>query len=226
MSTALHEVHIAPSILSADFSRLGEEIDSVISAGARIIHVDVMDGHFVPNITVGPLVVEAVAAIVHGAGALVDVHLMIERPELLIDVFAAAGADVLTVHQETCHHLHRTLAQIREAGAAAGVSINPATPVETLSEARFHCDVVLVMSVDPGFGGQSFIEASVDKLGRARTLLPDTVALEVDGGVSSLNAARLVEAGANLLVAGSSVFSGSDPQRRFAELARAAGEIA
>ena len=173
MSTALHEVHIAPSILSADFSRLGEEIDSVISAGARVIHVDVMDGHFVPNITVGPLVVEAVAAIVHGAGALVDVHLMIERPELLIDVFARPGADVLTVHQETCQHLHRTLAQIREAGAAAGVSINPATPVETLSEARHHCDLVLVMSVNPGFGGQSFIETSVDKLRRARALLPD-----------------------------------------------------
>ena len=226
MSTALQEVHVAPSILSADFSRLGEQIDSVISAGARVIHVDVMDGHFVPNITVGPLVVEAVAAIVHGAGALVDVHLMIERPELLIDVFAQAGADVLTVHQETCPHLHRTLAQIREAGAAAGVSVNPATPVETLSEAWNHCDLVLVMSVNPGFGGQSFIETSVEKLRRARALLPDHVALEVDGGVSTLNAARLVEAGANLLVAGSSVFSGSDPEQRFAELARVAGEIA
>ncbi len=224
MSTPLQEVHVAPSILSADFSRLGEQIEAVITAGARVVHVDVMDGHFVPNITVGPLVVEAVAAVVHGAGALVDVHLMIERPELSIDMFAAAGADVLTVHQEACPHLHRTCAQIREAGAAAGVAINPATPAETLSEIRRHCDLVLVMSVNPGFGGQRFIETSVDKLRRVRALLPEGVALEVDGGVSALNAGELVEAGANLLVAGSSIFSGPDPVERFAELATAAGE--
>jgi ribulose-phosphate 3-epimerase len=226
MSTALQEVHVAPSILSADFSQLGKQIESVISAGARVIHVDVMDGHFVPNITVGPLVVQAVAGIVHRAGALVDVHLMIERPELLVDVFAASGADVLTVHQETSPHLHRTLAQIREAGSAAGVAINPATPVETLSEVRHHCDLVLVMSVNPGFGGQSFIETSVDKVRRARELLPETVALEVDGGVSEVNATELVAAGANLLVAGSSIFSGPDPRERFAQLAAAAGETA
>jgi ribulose-phosphate 3-epimerase len=224
MSQTLHEVHVAPSILSADFARLGDDVETVLRAGAQVVHVDVMDGHFVPNITIGPAVTAAVAPLAHAAGALVDVHLMIEHPERYVEEFVAAGADVVTVHQEASPHLHRTLSRIREAGAAAGVSLNPATPVETLGEARHHCDLVLVMSVNPGFGGQRFIETSLEKLRRARAILPGTVALEVDGGVTAANAATLVAAGANLLVAGSSVFDGRDPAARFRELAAAAGE--
>ncbi len=218
----LHQTQIAPSILSADFSRLGEDVQSVLRAGARVIHLDVMDGHFVPNITIGPLVVAALQPIVHGAGALLDVHLMIERPERFVAEFAEAGADVITVHQEACPHLHRVLGQIREAGSAAGVSLNPATPIETLSEARAHCDLVLVMSVNPGFGGQSFIETSTAKVAAARAYLPERVAIEVDGGVSESNAGTLVAAGADWLVAGSSVFGGSQTEERFRALARAA----
>jgi ribulose-phosphate 3-epimerase len=220
--TRLLDTNIAPSILSADFLHLGRDVKTVLDAGARVIHVDVMDGQFVPNITIGPLVVAALAPLVHGAGALIDVHLMIERPERYVNDFAAAGADVLTVHQEECVHLHRVLAQIREAGAAAGVSLNPATPVATLAEARHYCDLVLIMSVDPGFGGQSFIETSTDKLREARALLPDRVAIEVDGGVSVDNVASLVRAGANVLVAGSSVFGGDAAGPRFAALAETA----
>ena len=225
MLQTLNEVHVAPSILSADFARLGDDVETVHTAGARVIHVDVMDGRFVPNLTVGPLVVGAVAPLVHGAGALVDVHLMIEAPERSIEAFAAAGADVITVHQETCPHLHRTLAQIRDTGAAAGVALNPSTPLDSLAEVRQQCDLVLVMSVDPGFGGQSFIDTSLDKLRRAREYLPEGVALEVDGGVNAVNAPILVAAGANLLVAGSSVFDGIGAATRFRELAEAAGEL-
>jgi len=218
----LHGINVAPSILSADFSRLGEEVEAVLNAGARVIHVDVMDGHFVPNITIGPLVLKALRPLANGAGALLDVHLMIERPERYVDAFAAAGADTIAVHQEACVHLHRVLTQIREAGAAAGVALNPATPIETLAEARGHCDFVVLMSVNPGFGGQSYIETSTAKLERARTYLPDNVAIEVDGGVTALNAGMLAAAGANILVAGSSVFGGSDIEERFAAVAQAA----
>lgn len=224
MPDLLHEIHIAPSILSADFSRLGDDVEAVLKAGARVVHVDVMDGHFVPNITIGPLVVAALQPLVHGAGALIDVHLMIEHPERYIEAFAAAGANVITVHQEACVHLHRVLMQIREAGAAAGVALNPATPVETLAESREHCDMVLVMSVNPGFGGQRFIETSLTKVERARAFLPAGVALELDGGVTALNAGALVAAGVNLLVAGSSVFGGRDIGEQYAALAQAAGE--
>jgi len=211
------EIHIAPSILSADFARLGEQVTTVMDAGARVIHVDVMDGHFVPNITIGPPVVAALAPLVHERGGLLDVHLMIERPDLYIEDFAAAGADGLTVHQESCTHLHRVLTQIRAAGAWAGVSLNPATPLETLADARRDCDLVLIMSVDPGFGGQSFIPAATEKVRRARSFLPETVTIEIDGGVGVGNAADLVAAGATLLVAGSAVFKG-DAAARFQEL--------
>ena len=154
MNDVLEQRLVTPSILSADFGRLAADIATVIDAGARLIHVDVMDGHFVPNITIGAPVVKAIAPAAHERGAALDVHLMIEHPERYVDAFAAAGADAITVHQEACVHLHRTLAQIREAGAAAGVALNPATPVETLSEVRDLVDLVLIMSVNPGFGGQ------------------------------------------------------------------------
>jgi ribulose-phosphate 3-epimerase len=218
----LRGINVAPSILSADFSRLGEDVETVLNAGARVIHVDVMDGHFVPNITIGPLVVKSLQSLVHGAGALLDVHLMIEHPEQYITQFVAAGADMVVVHQEACTHLHRVLGQIREAGALAGVALNPATPVETLAEARYHCDMVLIMSVDPGFGGQSFIPTSTDKIARTRGYLPENVTIEIDGGVTEFNAGALVAAGVNWLVAGSSVFGGPDIETRFATVAQAA----
>lgn len=222
MDDILRGINVAPSILSADFSRLGHDVEATLNAGARVIHVDVMDGHFVPNITIGPLVVRALAPLVHGAGALLDVHLMIEAPERYVADFAAAGADTIVVHQEASTHLHRLLAQIREIGALAGVSLNPATPIETLAEARYFCDLVLIMSVNPGFGGQSFIPTSLDKIARAREFLPEDVIIEVDGGVSEANAGALVSAGATWLVAGSSVFGGPDIEERFRAVARAA----
>ena len=222
MEDILHGINVAPSILSADFTRLGDDVEAVLNAGARVIHVDVMDGQFVPNITIGPLVLKALQSLVHGAGALLDVHLMIERPEQFVALFAAAGADVITVHQEACVHLHRVLCQIREVGAAAGVALNPATPLETLAEAREHCDLVVIMSVDPGFGGQGYIDTSTAKLERARAYLPERVAIEVDGGVSAINAGMLAAAGANLLVAGSAVFGGHDIEERFSAVAQAA----
>jgi ribulose-phosphate 3-epimerase len=218
----LPDIAIAPSILSADFLHLGRDVATVLDAGAQVIHVDVMDGHFVPNITLGPLVVAALRPQVRAAGALLDVHLMIEHPERYVDEFAAAGADILTVHQEACPHLHRVLAKIRSAGVAAGVSLNPATPVATLTEAREFCDLVLIMSVDPGFGGQTFIPTSTAKLREARAFLPERVALEIDGGVTATNVADLVEAGANLLVAGSSVFGDDDAGARLRTLTHAA----
>ena len=221
----LREVHIAPSILSADFGRLQAQVAEAIDAGARVIHVDVMDGHFVPNITIGPVVVKAIAPMVHERGAALDVHLMIEAPERYVDAFAAAGADTLVVHQEACVHLHSVLAQIRQTGAAAGVAINPATPIETLSEARYFCELVLVMSVNPGFGGQSFIPTSLAKLAAARAFVPPDVALQVDGGVTIANVAELVRAGANWLVAGSSVYGRGSVADNFRELSAAAGAV-
>ncbi|MBU2602105.1 MAG: ribulose-phosphate 3-epimerase [Actinobacteria bacterium] len=202
---------LAPSILSADFSALGHHVQGVLDAGVRLVHFDVMDGHFVPNLTIGPAVVASLAPLVHRSGAYVDAHLMVEQPDLFLEPFVAAGADALSVHVETGPNLHRTLARIRELGASPGVVVNPATPLVAIEEAMLFVDYVLLMSVNPGFGGQEFIAETVDKVRRLREMLPPRVAIEVDGGVGRENARRLAEAGADWLVAGSAVFGEGDP---------------
>ena len=197
---------LAPSVLSCDFGHLADEIAAVEAGGADWIHIDVMDGHFVPNITIGPLIVEAAR---RATKLTLDVHLMIESPERYIGAFIDAGADVVTVHQEVCPHLHRTLQTIRELGARAGVALNPATPVEAVRDVVGHLDLLLIMSVNPGFGGQRFIPKTLEKLPRARALLGaahSAAELEVDGGVDASNAASIVSAGASVLVAGSAVY--------------------
>ena len=220
----LLEHRVAPSILSADFARLGAQVGEVLSAGARVIHVDVMDGHFVPPITIGPLIVSALADLVHDAGGVLDVHLMIERPERQVDEFARAGADNITMHFEATPHVQYTLARVRESGCTAGAAICPSTPASVLDEvAADSLDMALCMSVNPGWGGQSFLPASLGKLARMRAALPDGVALEVDGGIHERTAAPAVQAGANMLVAGSAVFGSPDPAAAYAALVDAAG---
>jgi ribulose-phosphate 3-epimerase len=217
---------VAPSILSADFARLGSQVDEVIAAGARVIHVDVMDGHFVPPITIGPLIVSALADGVHAAGAVLDVHLMIERPDRHVEDFVKAGADSITIHVEATPHVHYTLATIREGGCSAGAAICPATPASALDEvASETLDLALCMSVNPGWGGQKFIDGSLDKLQRMRARLPKQVALEVDGGVHRDTAGQCAEAGASLFVAGSAVFGSADPAAEYAALAAATGSL-
>ncbi len=203
-------IKIAPSILSADFSRLGEEVQAIDRAGADYIHVDVMDGHFVPNITIGPLVVDALRKV---TAKPLDVHLMIENPDRYIPDFAKAGADIITVHQEAVPHLHRTVQLIKSLGKQAGVSLNPATPVETLDLILDELDLVLVMSVNPGFGGQTFIPSALDKIRALRQRITQrglATELQVDGGVKIDNIHEVVAAGANVLVAGSAVFNSDD----------------
>ncbi|HEX9714220.1 MAG TPA: ribulose-phosphate 3-epimerase [Desulfurivibrionaceae bacterium] len=209
---------IAPSILSADFTRLGEEISAVAKAGADVIHIDVMDGHFVPNITIGPLVVKAVRTI---TDLPLDVHLMIENADAYLEDFAKAGADWITVHVETGYHLHRTIHRIKELGKKAGAVLNPATPLSSLEEILPDLDLVMLMTVNPGFGGQSFIESSLTKIRQLKKMIDDRglqVGIEVDGGVSPKTIGSIAAAGANIFVAGSAVFGQSDYAKVIAEL--------
>ena len=201
---------IAPSILSADFARLSDEIGGIEEGGAEWVHVDVMDGHFVPNITIGPLIVDAAR---RSTNLPLDVHLMIENPDHYVEAFVQAGADIVTVHQEACTHLHRTIQKIHELGAKAGVALNPGTSLEAIRDVLPYLDLLLVMSVNPGFGGQSYIEASTAKLGRARAMLDEVgsdAELEVDGGVGVSNVEEIVNAGASVVVAGSAVYGHPD----------------
>ena len=211
-------IKIAPSILSADFGRLAEEVRAVEAAGADVIHIDVMDGHFVPNLTIGPLVVRAIRPTTELP---FDVHLMIEAPERYIEDFAEAGADWISVHVETCPHLHRTIQQIKSLGKWAGVAINPATPLEALDYILEEIDYVLIMSVNPGFGGQSFIPSSLRKIARLRELISQrglSVAIEVDGGINLSTISQVSLAGAEIFVAGSAIYGTQNYQETILKL--------
>ncbi len=204
------KIKLAPSILAADFARLGEQVAEVTEAGADYIHIDVMDGHFVPNITIGAPVVASLRGWTHLP---LDVHLMIELPERYISDFASSGANIITVHVEACPHLHRTIHSIKELGVKAGVALNPATPLSSIEEIIPHSDLILIMSVNPGFGGQVFIPESLDKISRLRRMLDNenlAIELEVDGGINIDNAPGIVKAGANVLAVGNSVFKAKE----------------
>jgi ribulose-phosphate 3-epimerase len=217
-------IELAPSILSADFARLAEEAQAALAGGGSLLHIDVMDGHFVPNITIGPPVVKSLRKVVE---APLDCHLMIENPDLFVPAFADAGADWISVHQEACVHLHRTLELIRSHGCKPGVVINPATPVQTLGEVLEMVDHVLVMSVNPGFGGQKFIPAVVEKIRKLttmRTAKQASFRIEVDGGIDLATVGEVVRAGAEILVAGNAVFGHGDPRKNAQAMLKAAQE--
>ncbi len=222
MRQLIESPRVAPSILSADFAQLGSQLREVMEAGARVIHFDVMDGHFVPPITIGPLVLGAIADQVHAAGGALDVHLMVAAPERQIEEFARAGADSISFHAEATPHANRTLQAIRELGCCAGVAINPGTPVEAVAELRGFADLVLCMTVNPGWGGQAFIPSSPAKVERLVPLV-GAAPIEVDGGVDTATAAAVATAGASLFVAGSAVFGSDDPAAAYTAIAEAAG---
>jgi ribulose-phosphate 3-epimerase len=221
----LSDTRVAPSILSADFSRLGEQVAEVMDEGARVIHVDVMDGHFVPPISIGTLVVESIRDQVHRAGGVLDVHLMVERPERRIEDFAGAGADSIAVHWEATPHVHYALKAVREAGCNAGLAINPATPPEEVAGLADSFDHLLCMTVNPGWGGQPYIESSTGKIARLRELLPEGIPIEVDGGIDADTAGRCEEAGATLFVAGSSIFRQPDVAGAYRAIVAATGAL-
>jgi ribulose-phosphate 3-epimerase len=221
----LSEIRIAPSILAADHARLGEQVGEVLDAGARVIHFDVMDGHFVPPITFGPVVVSALSERVHAAGGVVDVHLMIERPERQIAQFADAGADVITIHSEATPNVHYALGAVRDAGCVAGLALNPGTPPEVVAPLSNLIDLCLCMTVNPGWGGQRLIDSTRAKISHLRELLPERCAVEVDGGIDPDTALGCVQRGASLLVAGSAIFGRPDPTDAYRELVAATGAI-
>ncbi len=217
----LRDVRVAPSILSADFARLGDQVETMMDAGARVIHVDVMDGHFVPPISIGAMIVDAHRELDHDRGGVLDVHLMVERPERRIEDFAKAGADTLIVHWEATPHVHYALQAVRAAGLDAGLALNPATPADVVVGLADEVDHVLCMTVNPGWGGQPYIESSTAKVARLRELLGPDVPIEVDGGIDAGTARQTREAGATLFVAGSSIFGSPDPAGAYREIATA-----
>jgi ribulose-phosphate 3-epimerase len=218
-------VRVAPSILAADFARLGEQVATVMDAGARVIHVDVMDGHFVPPISMGPAVAASISGQVKDAGGWLDVHLMVERPERHVQAFADAGADSISVHVEATPHVHYALKLVREAGCRAGLALNPGTPAQAVEGVLAGCDLVLCMTVNPGWGGQDFIDGSEEKVRALRELTGGELPIEVDGGIDPATAGSCASAGATLFVAGSSIFGEADPAAAYRAIATAADAV-
>jgi ribulose-phosphate 3-epimerase len=219
----LKDVRVAPSILASDFAHLGDQVEAVMDAGARVIHVDVMDGHFVPPISIGALIVDALRDLVHDRGGALEVHLMVERPERRVADFAAAGADSIIVHWEATPHVHYALQAVRNAGLHVGLALNPATPADMVAGVTEELDHVLCMTVNPGWGGQEYIASSTAKVARLRELLGPDVPIEVDGGIDAETTSLTRDAGATLFVAGSSIFGSDDPAAAYTEIVAAAG---